>query len=65
MSAKSMPKSFRQFQVDPILKIDETFYKQAESMCGAIFNFELFKNKPILFISISNSSEGGLPILIK
>ena len=29
---KSMPKAFRQFTADPILKIDETFYKKVESM---------------------------------
>ena len=30
---KSKPKALQHFKVDPVLKIDETFYKQAESMC--------------------------------
>ena len=29
---KSKPKALRHFQVNPVLKINETFYKQAESM---------------------------------
>ena len=29
---KSKPKALRHFKVDPVLKIDETVYKQAESM---------------------------------
>ena len=31
---KSKPKALQHFKVDPVLKIDETFYKQAESMCA-------------------------------
>ena len=30
---KSKPKALQHFKVDPVKKIDETFYKQAESMC--------------------------------
>ena len=30
---KSKPKALQHFEVFPVLKIDETFYKQAESMC--------------------------------
>ena len=30
---KSKPKALQHFKVDPVLKIYETFYKQAESMC--------------------------------
>ena len=30
---KSKPKALRHFKVDPFLKIDETFHKQAETMC--------------------------------
>ena len=33
---KSKPKALQHFKVDPVLKIDETFYKQAESMCQYI-----------------------------
>ena len=29
---KSKPNALQHFKVDPVLKIDETFYKQAESM---------------------------------
>ena len=29
---KSKPKALQHFKVDPVLKIDETFFKQAESM---------------------------------
>ena len=29
---KSKPKALQHFKVDPVLKFDETFYKQAESM---------------------------------
>ena len=32
-AVKSKPKALRHFNVDPVLKIDETFYKQPESMC--------------------------------
>ena len=32
-AVKSKPKALTHFKVDPVLKIDETFYKQAESMC--------------------------------
>ena len=28
------PKALRHFRVDPVIKMDETFYKQAESLCG-------------------------------
>ena len=31
-NGKSKPKALRHFKVDPVLKIDETVYKQAESM---------------------------------
>ena len=31
-AVKSKPKALRYFKVDPVLKIDETFCKQAESM---------------------------------
>ena len=31
-SGKSKPKAYRHFKVDPVLKIDETLFKQAESM---------------------------------
>ena len=30
---KSKPKALQHFKVDPILNIDEPFYKQAESKC--------------------------------
>jgi len=33
-AVKSKPKELQQFKVDPVLKIDETVYKQAESMCS-------------------------------
>ena len=47
-------KALRHFKVDPILKIDETIYKQTESMCRAL-NSKLkalrhFKVDPILKI---------------
>ena len=32
---KAKPKALRHFKVDPVLKICETVYKQAESMCTA------------------------------
>ena len=32
LAVKSMPKALRHFKVDTVLKIDETFYKQAEFM---------------------------------
>ena len=32
-AVKSKPKAVRHFKVDPVLKIDETFMKQVESMC--------------------------------
>ena len=31
-AVKSKPKALRHFKVDPVLKIDETVYKQVESM---------------------------------
>ena len=31
-AVKSKPKALRHFKVDPILKTDQTFFKQAESM---------------------------------
>ena len=31
-AGKSKPKTLQNFKVDPVLKIDETVYKQAESM---------------------------------
>ena len=31
-AVKSKPTALRHFKVDPVLKIDETVYKQAESM---------------------------------
>ena len=33
-AVKSKPTALRHFKVDPVLKIDETVYKQAESMCA-------------------------------
>ena len=38
---KSKPKALQHFKVNPVLKIDETFYKQAESMCSRITNNEV------------------------
>ena len=32
-AVKSKPKTLRHFKVNPVLKIYETVYKQAESMC--------------------------------
>ena len=34
---KSKTKALRYFKVDPMLKIDETFYKQAKFICYWIF----------------------------
>ena len=49
-----MPKALRHFKVDPVFKIDETFYMQAEFMCPPPRYFELnkhvrVKNFQILF----------------
>ena len=33
LAVKSKHKALRHFEVDPVLKIDETFYKQTKSMC--------------------------------
>jgi len=38
-AVKSKPKALRHFKVDPILKIDETIYKQAESIPQKIYEF--------------------------
>ena len=32
-AVKSKPRDLRHLKVDPVLKIEETFYKQAKSMC--------------------------------
>ena len=41
------PKVLRHFKVNPVLKIDETVYKQAESMWAGyideIFDFDYFR----------------------
>ena len=38
-AVKSKPKALRHFKVDPVIKIDETVYKQAESMCTKSYQF--------------------------
>ena len=40
---KSKPKALQHFKVDPVLKIDETFYKQAEYM-WKIYDWSKLKN---------------------
>ena len=40
-AVKLKPKVLRHFKVDPVLKIDETFYKQAESMWEVEDSFDV------------------------
>ena len=35
-AVKFKPKTLRQFKVDPVFKIDETVYRQTESMCANV-----------------------------
>ena len=35
---KFKPKVLQHFKINPVLKIDETVYKQAESMCFVYLN---------------------------
>ena len=41
---KSKLRVLRHFKVNPVLKIDETVYKQAESMCFLFNKYDIAKN---------------------
>ena len=51
-AVKSKPKALRHIKVDPVLKIDETAYKQAKSMCAihVLFNCQTKEGNKKSFI---------------
>ena len=57
---KSKPKAFRDFKVDPVLKIDKTFNKQAESMEGPLTNTFLLNT--ILMVGKSGQKREKSPL---
>ena len=53
-AVKSKPKALTHFKVDPVLKIDETFYKQAESMWAQLSCLVGFSLEAYFFFLCSN-----------